>query len=70
MYKYAEILNNRVHWIMEHEADVNTLYMVYFNKDQIEFVDITDNTQDIKEGWEYDQEAGTFKSVTFKEADI
>lgn len=59
MHKYAQILNNKVHWIMEHEANLSTLYKNYFNKDQITFIDIT-NIPDIQEGYSYDAVTGTF----------
>ena len=51
MYKYAQIYDNKVHCIMEHEAGIDELYKTYFSKD-IVFIDIT-NISDIEEGWNY-----------------
>lgn len=52
MYKYAQIINDKVHWIMEHEANLKELYEKNFSK-EIVFVDIS-NRPDVQEGWLFD----------------
>lgn len=52
MYKYAQILYDKVHWIMEDEANLDELYKYKFCKDHIQFIDIT-GREDIQEGWDY-----------------
>ena len=52
MYRYAQIQDNKVHWITEDEMNLSELYIHKFCKDHIEFVDIT-GRNDIKEGWDY-----------------
>lgn len=53
VHKYAQIVDNRVHTIIEHEATLAVLYEKYFNKEQIFLVDITDKDE-VREGWLYD----------------
>ena len=53
MNKYAQILNEKVHWIMEDEMNLEEIYAYKFNKDHIKLVDIT-GRDDIQEGWNYD----------------
>ena len=53
MYTYAQILNGKVHLIMEHEANIETLYQQYFSKEMI-FVDITSLSPKPEVGWTYD----------------
>ena len=53
MYKYAQIFNNKVHWIMEDEMTLDDLYKNKFCKDHVQFVDIT-GREDIEEGCDYD----------------
>ena len=40
MYIYAQILNGKVHCVMEHQADITELYEKYYAR-TIEFIDIT-----------------------------
>ena len=61
MYTYAQILNGKVHLIMEHEADITTLYKQYFSKEMI-FVDITSLSPKPEVGWTYDGSAFTDNS--------
>ena len=50
MYKYAQILHDKVHWIFNHEQPLNILYRDYFAHD-IELIDITNDNREIEEGW-------------------
>lgn len=50
--RYAQILEGRIHWIFESENDLETLYDQYYCKEDIELIDITDQT-DVSEGWLY-----------------
>ena len=61
MYTYAQILNGKVHLIMEHEANIETLYQQYFSKEMI-FVDITSLSPKPEVGWTYDGSAFTDNS--------
>lgn len=61
MYTYAQILNGKVHLIMEHEANIETLYQQYFSKEII-FVDITSILPKPEVGWTYDGSAFTDNS--------
>lgn len=54
MYKYAQILNGKVHLIMEHEADISILYSEFFNEKDVQFVDITNLSPQPEVGWGYD----------------
>ena len=47
MSKYAQILNNKVHWIGEYET------VPHFNANVGIFIDITDLTEQPKENWDY-----------------
>lgn len=51
MYKYAQILNNKAHWIFEVNETLEELCQRF--APNITFVDITANPN-IKEGWDYD----------------
>lgn len=51
MYKYAQIIDNKVYWIIENEMTLDELYAHKFHS-SIKFVDIT-GRNDIKEGWEF-----------------
>ncbi|MHC1714950.1 MAG: hypothetical protein AB9858_05050 [Acidaminococcaceae bacterium] len=53
MYRYAQILNNKVHWIFEEEMTLKELGQHKFNLSQIKLVDIT-NVADVQEGYAYD----------------
>ena len=57
MYRYAQILNGKVHWIFEDELTLDELGQHKFNLEQIQLVDIT-NIADAQEGWDYTN--GTF----------
>lgn len=59
--RYAQIVDNKVHWILESEHDMETLYDQYYCKDDIELIDITDQP-DITEGWLYND--GIFSAPT------
>lgn len=59
--RYAQIVENKVHWIFESEYDLETLYNEYYCKDDIELIDITDQP-DITEGWLYSD--GVFSAPT------
>lgn len=54
MYKYAQILNDKVHWIMEDEMTLEELYKHKFCKDHIHFVDITNISPVPEVGWSFD----------------
>lgn len=50
MPKYAQIHNNRVHWVFEHAAkNVTMLYDKYFCREHIEIVSL-DDSADVTEG--------------------
>lgn len=50
MPKYAQIHNNRVHWVFEHAAKtVAALYDKYFCREHIEIVSL-DDTAEVAEG--------------------
>ena len=53
MYRYAQILNNKAYWLMEDEMPLDELYKHKFCKNDIHFVDITNNPE-VQEGWDYD----------------
>lgn len=50
--RYAQILAGKVHWILESEYDLETLYNEYYCQDAIELIDITD-LPEVAEGWLY-----------------
>lgn len=52
MYKYAQILNNKVHWIFEDELSLEEIGQQKFNLNQIYLIDVT-NVTDIQEGYDY-----------------
>lgn len=52
MFKYAQIINNKVHWIFESEETLTQIYEHRFSK-EIVLVNITNNPE-VKEGWYYD----------------
>lgn len=50
MPKYAQIHNNRVHWVFEHKAkNLTVLYDKYFCREHIEIVSL-DDTAEVAEG--------------------
>lgn len=51
--RYAQILNNKVHWIFEDDMTLEELGQHKFNLNQITLTDIT-NLVDVQEGYEYD----------------
>jgi hypothetical protein len=53
LMRYAQILNNKVHWIFEDFLTLEELGRHKFNLNQITLVDIT-NIADVQEGWDYD----------------
>ena len=53
MYKYAQILNGKAHWIFEDEMTLEEIGHRKFNLEQITLLDIT-NVADVQEGWDYD----------------
>jgi len=59
MRKYAQILNDKVHWIMEDEMTLEELYKHKFCKDHIHFVEITNLSPAPEVGWSFDGEAFT-----------
>lgn len=52
MYRYAQILNNKVHWLFTHEMSLQELYLNKFSQ-EIVLVDITNQALNIAEGWLY-----------------
>lgn len=52
MYKYAQMVGDRVYWILEHAANLEELYRTYFSK-EIVFIDVT-GRNDVQEGWVFD----------------
>lgn len=54
MRKYAQILHDKVHWIMEDEMILEDLYKHKFCKDHIHFVDITNISPVPEVGWSFD----------------
>ncbi|HWR42781.1 DUF4376 domain-containing protein [Sporomusa sp.] len=56
--RYAQILNNKAHWIFESNETLEEIYSHRFSQ-EIVLVDITSNTG-VKEGWDYDVSTGTF----------
>ena len=52
MYKYAQILNNKVHLIFEDQLTLEEIGQRKFNLNQIELVDVT-NVTDVQEGYDY-----------------
>jgi len=54
MYKYAQMFNGKVHWIMEDEMTLDELYTNKFCKDHITFVDITNISSIPEVGWSFD----------------
>ena len=53
MYRYAQILNGKVHWIFEDDMTLEEIGQTKYNLEQIQLVDIT-NITDAQEGYEYD----------------
>lgn len=52
MFRYAQILYNKAHWIFESNETLDEIYSHRFSRELI-FVDIT-NKPEVQEGWEYD----------------
>lgn len=52
MFKYAQILHNKVHWIFESEETLDEMYLHRYSRDMV-FIDITDRPE-VQEGWDYD----------------
>lgn len=53
--RYAQILNNKVHWIFDDEMTIEELSQHKFNLNQITIVDISAaNFDNVREGWNYD----------------
>ncbi len=63
-YKYAQILNNSVHWIMEDDLTLTKLYAQKFNQNDVTFVDITALTTQPEVGWTYDGTIFTAPAIT------
>lgn len=59
MKRFAQILNDRAHWIFEAEEKPE------FAPD-IVLIDITDNP-DVQEGWDYDAKTGVFTNPVYPE---
>jgi hypothetical protein len=51
MYRYAQILYEKAHWIFETDETLEQLYQRF--APDIVFVDIT-NRPEVQEGWDYD----------------
>lgn len=51
MYRYAQILYEKAHWIFETDETLKQLYQRF--APDIVFVDITDKPE-VQEGWDYD----------------
>lgn len=51
--RYAQILNEKVHWIFEDKMTLEEIGQTKYNLEQIQLVDIT-NISDIHEGYDYD----------------
>jgi len=51
MYRYAQILYGKAHWIFETDETLEQLYQRF--APDIVFVDITDKPE-VQEGWDYD----------------
>lgn len=55
MYKYAQILNGKVHWIFEDPLTIEEIHKQKFNPDQIQLIDISAADFDnVREGFDYD----------------
>lgn len=53
--RYAQILNNRVHWIFEDPLTLDEIYKEKFNQDQIQLIDISAaDFYNVHEGYDYD----------------
>lgn len=66
--RYAQILNNKVHWIFTDDMTLDEIYAQKFNRNQITLVDIT-NVAEVQEGYEYDGVNFTDPNIiTFDEA--
>lgn len=53
--RYAQILNNKVHWIFDDDMTLEEIYAEKFNRDQIRLIDISAaDFDDVREGWDYD----------------
>lgn len=53
MFKYAQIFNNKVHWIFESDETLEEMYSHRYPRELI-FIDITNKNPDIREGWIYE----------------
>lgn len=53
MFKYAQILNNKVHWIFTDDMALDEIYKHKYSSRDIQLVDIS-YRGDIQEGWNYD----------------
>lgn len=53
--RYAQILNEKVHWIFEDFLTLDEIYAEKFNPNQIQLIDISAADFDnVREGWNYD----------------
>ena len=53
--RYAQILNNKVHWIFEDLLTLDEIYAEKFNPDQIQLIDISSADFDnVREGFNFD----------------
>ncbi len=53
--RYAQILNNKVHWIFEDSSTLDEIYAQKFNPNQIKLIDISaPDFDNVREGWNYD----------------
>lgn len=53
--RYAQILNNKVHWIFTDDMTMDEIYAEKFNSDHIQLIDIsTSDFDNVCEGWNYD----------------
>lgn len=57
MYRYAQILHGKAHWIFETDETMEQLRQRF--APDILFVDIT-NKPDVEEGWDYHSDTQTF----------
>ena len=69
MYKYAQILDNKVHWIFTDEMTLEEIGQHKFNLEQIKLIDIT-NMADVQEGYDYSNGAFVNTAVSTSFADL
>ena len=67
--RYAQILNNKVHWIFEDSLTLEQLGEQKYNLSQITLVDIT-NITDVAEGYSYDGTSFTNPNVPISDAEF